>query len=129
MPLRGLASIEPALGQTLITREGLQSTIDVTKNSIFLIDFIQQASSQGMSRDEAMEQAVRLRLRPVLMTTISTVVGMLPMILETAIGLERMSPLATAAGFGLLVGTVMTLVITPVTYTLLDDAAKLATRR
>jgi multidrug efflux pump subunit AcrB len=97
----------------------------VINNSIFLIDFIQQASSQGMPRDEAMEQAVRLRLRPVLMTTISTFVGMLPMILETAIGLERMSPLATAAGFGLLVGTVMTLVITPVTYTLLDDAAKL----
>ncbi|SFM99801.1 efflux RND transporter permease subunit [Thermodesulforhabdus norvegica] len=100
----------------------------VINNSIFLIDFIRQALAEGMDRNEALEQAVRLRLRPVLMTTVSTFVGMLPMILETAVGLERMSPLATAAGFGLLVGTVMTLVITPVTYTLLDDLGRLAAR-
>jgi multidrug efflux pump subunit AcrB len=100
----------------------------VINNSIFLIDFIRQALAKGMDRNEALEQAVRLRLRPVLMTTVSTFVGMLPMILETAVGLERMSPLATAAGFGLLVGTVMTLVITPVTYTLLDDLRRLAAR-
>ncbi|SHE49333.1 Multidrug efflux pump subunit AcrB [Desulfacinum infernum DSM 9756] len=100
----------------------------VINNSIFLIDFIRQALAEGMARNEALEQAVRLRLRPVLMTTVSTFVGMLPMILETAVGLERMSPLATAAGFGLLVGTVMTLVITPVTYTLLDDLGRLAAR-
>ncbi|MGQ9796461.1 efflux RND transporter permease subunit [Desulfosoma sp.] len=96
----------------------------VINNSIFLIDFISQGLAQGMARQEAIEEAVRLRLRPVLMTTVSTIVGMLPMILETAVGLERMSPLATVAGFGLLVGTVMTLVITPVTYSLLDDAAR-----
>lgn len=97
----------------------------VINNSIFLIDFIRQGLAQGMARDLAMEEAVRLRLRPVLMTTVSTFVGMLPMILETAVGLERMSPLATAAGFGLLAGTVMTLVITPVSYSLLDDAGRL----
>lgn len=56
------------------------------------------------------------------MTTFSTFVGMLPIIYETAVGLERMSPLGTAAGFGLLVGT-MTLVVTPVVYSLLDDGA------
>lgn len=94
----------------------------VINNSIFLIDFIKQARESGMERQEALEQAVRLRMRPVLMTTISTVVGMLPIILETAVGLERMSPLGTAAGFGLLAGTVMTLVVTPALYSLLDDA-------
>ena len=93
----------------------------VINNSIFLIDFIKQARRKGMERDEALINSVRLRLRPVLMTTISTFVGMLPIIYETAIGLERMSPLGTAAGFGLLVGTIMTMVITPVTYSLLDD--------
>ncbi|ROQ92361.1 efflux RND transporter permease subunit [Desulfosoma caldarium] len=101
----------------------------VINNSIFLIDFIRQSLAQGLSRQEAMEEAVRLRLRPVLMTTVSTFVGMLPMILETAVGLERMSPLATAAGFGLLAGTFMTLVITPVTYSLLDDAAQWIKKR
>ncbi|MDX9786060.1 MAG: efflux RND transporter permease subunit [Desulfobacterales bacterium] len=95
----------------------------VINNSIFLIDFIRQARAEGMDRQSALEQSVRLRLRPVLMTTISTFVGMLPIIYETAVGLERMSPLGTAAGFGLLVGTVMTLVITPVVYSLLDDLA------
>ncbi|GAB6886933.1 efflux RND transporter permease subunit [Desulfothermus okinawensis JCM 13304] len=93
----------------------------VINNSIFLIDFIKQARNKGMERNEALINSVRLRLRPVLMTTISTFVGMLPIIYETAVGLERMSPLGTAAGFGLLVGTVMTMVITPVTYSLLDD--------
>ncbi len=93
----------------------------VINNSIFLIDFIKQARAKGIPREDALINSVRLRLRPVLMTTISTFVGMLPIIYETAVGLERMSPLGTAAGFGLLVGTVMTMVITPVTYSLLDD--------
>jgi multidrug efflux pump subunit AcrB len=72
-----------------------------------------------MEREEALIQAVRLR--PVLMTTVSTFVGMLPIVLETAIGLERMSPLASAAGLGLLVGTIMTMVATPALYSCLDD--------
>lgn len=95
----------------------------IINNSIFLIDFIKQARAEGLDRQNALEQSVRLRLRPVLMTTISTFVGMLPIIYETAVGLERMSPLGTAAGFGLLVGTVMTLVVTPAVYSLLDDVA------
>lgn len=94
----------------------------VINNSIFLIDFIKQARREGMEREDALIQSVRLRLRPVLMTTVSTFVGMLPIILETAIGLERMSPLATAAGFGLLAGTFMTMIVTPVFYSILDDA-------
>lgn len=93
----------------------------IINNSIFLIDFIQQARADGMDRASALEASVRLRLRPVLMTTISTFVGMLPIIYETAVGLERMSPLGTAAGFGLIIGTVMTLVVTPVVYSLMDD--------
>lgn len=93
----------------------------IINNSIFLIDFIGQARRDGMERDAALEASVRLRLRPVLMTTFSTFFGMLPIIYETAVGLERMSPLGTAAGFGLLVGTVMTLIVTPVIYSLLDD--------
>ncbi|MCU0575127.1 MAG: efflux RND transporter permease subunit [Syntrophobacteraceae bacterium] len=80
---------------------------------------MKQARAEGMEREEALIQAVRLR--PVLMTTVSTFVGMLPIVLETAIGLERMSPLASAAGLGLLVGTIMTMVATPALYSCLDD--------
>ncbi|NTW37241.1 MAG: efflux RND transporter permease subunit, partial [Syntrophobacteraceae bacterium] len=76
----------------------------------------------GVFDEDFLEGGLVLRLRPVLMTTVSTFVGMLPIILETAIGLERMSPLASAAGFGLLVGTFMTMVVAPVMYSVLDDA-------
>jgi multidrug efflux pump subunit AcrB len=81
-----------------------------------------------MARSEALLQSVRLRMRPVLMTTVSTILGMTPLVFEMAVGLERMSPLGVAAAVGLAVGTVWTLVVVPVVYTVLEDAS-LALRR
>lgn len=94
----------------------------IVNNSILLLDFVRQALKEGRSREEAIEEAVRLRLRPVLMTTVSTVLGLSPLVFEMAVGLERMSPLGIAAATGLLVGTVLTLVVLPVLFSLLDDA-------
>lgn len=91
----------------------------VINNSIFLVDFTQAARARGMGLDAALLQSVRARLRPILMTTVSTIVGMAPLILERAVGLERMSPLGTVAAFGLAAGTVMTLVASPVILSLL----------
>lgn len=96
----------------------------IVNNSILLLDFVRQAQVEGRGRDEAISEAVRLRFRPVLMTTVSTVLGMSPLVFELAVGLERMSPLGIAAASGLLVGTVLTLVVLPVLYSLLDDAAR-----
>ncbi|MFB6261520.1 MAG: efflux RND transporter permease subunit [Thiohalorhabdaceae bacterium] len=93
----------------------------IVNNSILLLDFVRQARAEGMARDEAIAEAVRLRLRPVLITTVSTVLGLSPLVFELAVGLERMSPLGIAAGTGLLVGTVLTLVVLPVVFSLLDD--------
>ena len=97
----------------------------IVNNAILLLDFVNQARAEGTPRDEAIVEAVRLRVRPVLMTTISTVLGLSPLIFELAVGLERMSPLGIAAAAGLLVGTVLTLVVLPTLFSVLDDVTSL----
>lgn len=92
----------------------------IVNNSILLLDFIIKARASGMARDEAIMQSVRLRLRPILMTTVSTIIGLSPLIFEMAVGLERMSPLGIVAASGLLVGTFLTMIVIPVVYSLFD---------
>jgi multidrug efflux pump subunit AcrB len=94
----------------------------VVKNSILLIDFIQEARARGASIEDALVESVRVRTRPILMTAAGTAVGMLPIALEWAIGLERLSPLAVVAIGGLLVSTFLTLVYVPLIYALLERA-------
>jgi multidrug efflux pump subunit AcrB len=98
----------------------------IVNNSILLLDFIINARKAGMSKDEAIVHSVRLRLRPILMTTVSTIIGLSPLIFEMAVGLERMSPLGIVAASGLLVGTFLTMVVIPVVYSSLDSLAGLA---
>jgi multidrug efflux pump subunit AcrB len=86
----------------------------IVNNSILLIGFIEKAKADGMAIDTAILESVRLRLRPILMTTVSTVLGLTPLIFEMAVGLERMSPLGIAAASGLIGGTLVTLVVVPV---------------
>jgi multidrug efflux pump subunit AcrB len=95
----------------------------VINNSVLLLDFIVHARQDGQDRDTAIREAVRLRLRPILMTTFSTIVGLSPLVFEMAVGLERMSPLAVVASIGLLFGTITTLVVVPVVYSVFDDLA------
>ncbi|MCC7265106.1 MAG: efflux RND transporter permease subunit [Candidatus Latescibacteria bacterium] len=100
----------------------------VVKNSILLIDFVEVARQQGASTLEALRQSVRVRTRPILMTAFGTAVGMVPIALERAIGLERLSPLAIVAIGGLLVATFLTLLYVPIFYTLFDDLGGWARR-
>ncbi len=93
----------------------------IVNNSILLIDFIIEARKRGVPKTEAILQSVRLRIRPILMTTGSTIIGLIPLIFEMAVGLERMSPLGIVAAFGLLVGTFLTMIVIPVVYTSLDS--------
>jgi multidrug efflux pump subunit AcrB len=93
----------------------------VVKNSILLIDFIEMAKEQGASTLEALRDSVRIRTRPILMTAFSTAAGMLPIAMERAIGLERLSPLAIVAIGGLLVSTFLTLLYVPIFYTIFED--------
>jgi multidrug efflux pump subunit AcrB len=90
-------------------------------NSILLLNFINTARQEGKTLDEAMEGAIFTRTRPILMTALSTIVGMLPIAAERAIGLERLSPLAVVAIGGLMVSTLLTLVYVPLFYTLIEN--------
>ena len=93
----------------------------VVNDAILMLTFILEERKSGSSTTTAVEQGVRLRMRPILMTTVSTVVGFSPLIFEWAVGLERMSPLGIVAGAGLITGTFLTLVIVPMVYAIFED--------
>jgi hydrophobe/amphiphile efflux-1 (HAE1) family protein len=93
----------------------------VTKNSILLIEYALQARANGLGREEALLTAGHDRLRPIIMTTIAMIAGMLPIALGLGEGTERLSPLATAVIGGLITSTLLTLVVIPVAYTFVDD--------
>lgn len=95
----------------------------VTKNAILLVDFANQRRAQGMAREAALIEAGRLRLRPILMTTAAAAIGMLPVALALGEGGDMRAPMAVCAIGGLLTSTVLTLVVVPVIYTLLDGLA------
>ncbi len=90
----------------------------VVNNSILLIDFIEQARKRGADLVSAIQEAVKMRTRPIIMTASCTIVGMWPVAAQKAIGLERLSPLAVVVIGGLLVSTILTLVYVPIFYSL-----------
>lgn len=90
-------------------------------NAIVLIDYINQLRSRGLERDKAVLQAGPVRLRPVLMTTLTTVLGLFPLSLGLGESGSTQAPLATAVIGGLLVSTFLTLVAVPTIYTIFDD--------
>jgi HAE1 family hydrophobic/amphiphilic exporter-1 len=93
----------------------------VTKNAILLVDFTKTLRSRGMSRREALITAGRTRLRPILMTTLAMIFGMLPLALALGQGAEMRAPMARAVIGGLITSTLLTLLVVPVVYTVLDD--------
>jgi hydrophobic/amphiphilic exporter-1 (mainly G- bacteria), HAE1 family len=88
----------------------------VVNNSIVLVDYANQLRERGMDRVEAVAEAGRVRLRPILMTTLTTVLGMLPMAFEIGEGSEAWSPLARVTIGGLTTATLITLLIVPNIY-------------
>ncbi len=92
----------------------------VVNNAIVLVDAVNQRRAEGMSKLEALVAAGQSRLRPILMTSSTTVLGLLPMTLATGAGAELREALAVAVIGGLTVATVLTLVVIPVVYALLD---------
>ena len=91
----------------------------VTKNSIPIVEFSNQLRAQGRSIADAVIEAATIRLRPILMTSFSTIFGVLPIALGLGAGGESRRPLGLAVG-GLLFSTFLTLVLVPVLYTLLS---------
>jgi HAE1 family hydrophobic/amphiphilic exporter-1 len=102
----------------------------VVKNAIVLVDYVNVLRRRGMARDEAILQAGPTRLRPILMTALTAILAMLPMALGIGEGAEGQAPLATVVVGGLLFSTLITLILVPVVYTIMDDlGVKLKLRR
>jgi hydrophobic/amphiphilic exporter-1 (mainly G- bacteria), HAE1 family len=96
----------------------------VTKNSILLVDYTNTLRARGYERNAAILAAGPVRLRPILMTTISTICGMLPIAVGFGAGGEVRQPMAIAVIGGFITSTVLTLVVVPVAYTLMDDLGR-----
>jgi HAE1 family hydrophobic/amphiphilic exporter-1 len=93
----------------------------VTKNAILLVDFANQARREGTPRHQALLQAGATRLRPIVMTTLAMIFGMLPLAFAIGAGAEMRAPMARAVIGGLITSTLLSLLVVPVVYTLLDD--------
>lgn len=93
----------------------------VVNNGIVLIDYINVLRKEGKSRYEAVTTAGPIRLRPILMTTLTTILGLVPLALGIGEGAELMAPMASVVIGGLVLSTFLTLVFIPVLYTVFDD--------
>jgi hydrophobic/amphiphilic exporter-1 (mainly G- bacteria), HAE1 family len=96
----------------------------VTKNSILLVEFANQLVAKGMSAKEAMMEAGAKRLRPILMTSMATIMGILPIAIGFGDAAESRRPLGVVAVGGMISSTILTLLVIPVIYTLFADLAE-----
>jgi len=101
----------------------------VTKNSILLVDYTNQLRAEGMDKLEAVRTAAPIRMRPVLMTALSMVLGVVPAAFGLGPGSESRAPMAVATGAGMLSSTALTLLVVPVFYLVLDDFVEAVKRR
>lgn len=93
-------------------------------DAIHLIDFVIEAEKEGKNTKDAILEGAKLRYRPILMTTFSTLAGMTPLALELAVGTEQYSPLAKVVMGGLFSSTMLLLIFVPVVYSLFEDLKK-----
>jgi HAE1 family hydrophobic/amphiphilic exporter-1 len=100
----------------------------VMKNSILLVDYTNTLRARGLALRDAVLEAGPTRMRPVLMTAVSTIFGMLPLALGGGDGSEWRSPMGVVSIGGLTASTLLTLLVVPVAYTLVDDAQRALAR-
>ena len=101
----------------------------VVNNAIVLINTVNQLRRAGVDKLEAVVRAGNLRLRPILMTTLTTVLGLLPMALSLGEGAELRAPLAITVSFGLALSTVLTQVVIPAVYMVVPSRVRAAEDR
>lgn len=125
-------SIVGALGLLLLTGRTLSifSLIGmimlmglVTKNAILLVDYTNLLRSRGVGKDDALMTAGPVRLRPIMMTAFSTIAGMLPVAIGLGSGAETRAPMGTAIIGGMMTSSLLTLIVIPVMYSVMDDIA------
>jgi HAE1 family hydrophobic/amphiphilic exporter-1 len=101
----------------------------VTKNAILLVDFAIRMREAGMERTEALLHAARVRLRPILMTTLAMIFGMVPLAFALTEGSEQRAPMGQAVIGGVITSSLLTLVVVPVVYCYMDDLAQWLRRK
>ena len=101
----------------------------VVNNSIILVDYIKIRREMGESREEAILHACPLRIRPVMMTTLTTVLAMIPMAAAMGDTLEMMSDMGITMMSGMIISTIVTLLFTPVYYSVIDDLPRRLRRK
>lgn len=110
------------LDLTMPSMIGMASLFGVVVNdSILLVVFIREARARGVAVQQAARQAGRARFRPILLTSITTVVGLMPLLLEKSLQAQILIPLATSLAFGLTTATIAALFVVPAIYCILDD--------
>jgi hydrophobic/amphiphilic exporter-1 (mainly G- bacteria), HAE1 family len=100
----------------------------VTKNAILLVDFAIRSRENGLERTEALLLAAKVRLRPILMTTLAMIFGMVPLAFALSEGSEQRAPMGQAVIGGVITSSLLTLVVVPVMYCYMDDLANWALR-
>lgn len=116
----GLLIVQSDFG--MISLIGIIFLLGLTnKNAILIVDYIKQLRQSGMNRRDAILEAAPVRLRPILMTTAATLLGMLPIALGWGAGAELRAPMAVAIMGGLITSTLLSLIVVPVIYDLLDE--------
>ena len=100
----------------------------VTKNAILLVDFAIRSREDGLERTEALLLAAKVRLRPILMTTLAMIFGMVPLAFALSEGSEQRAPMGQAVIGGVITSSLLTLVVVPVMYCYMDDLANWALR-
>jgi hydrophobic/amphiphilic exporter-1 (mainly G- bacteria), HAE1 family len=141
-PLALMTSLPLTLIGVVLTLMMFQSTLSmfsvigvimlmglVTKNAILLVDFAIRAREEGMERSEALLMAAKVRLRPILMTTLAMVFGMVPLAFALTEGSEMRAPMGQAVIGGVITSSLLTLVVVPVVYCYMDDLAQWFRRR
>jgi len=101
----------------------------VVNNAIVLVDYVNKLRSRGMERNEAIVQGASIRFRPIFITAFTTILALVPMAISRAEGAEMRAPMAISVIGGLLAATILTLVVVPVVYSILDDISMRLSRR
>lgn len=93
----------------------------IVNDSLIFVDYANQQRQRGLDTYFALQEAGRRRFRPILLTTVTTFVGLAPMILETSRQARFLIPMALSLGFGIVFATLINLILVPALYTILED--------
>ena len=117
------------VGLSVFSIFGMLALVGVVVNdSLVLVDWINRRLAEGHPVIEVASQAGRARFRAVLLTSLTTFVGLLPILFQTSTGAQFLIPMATSLGFGILFATAITLILVPCNYLMLEDARNLKRR-